>query len=93
MVQKVYAENNNETPVPVPAPAPAPLSPSRHPDPPASEFGSPLEVEKNGMLRASFGEDGKVDELEMMFDGVAVHQQLQRAIGGEVEVTKREKLG
>eukprot|EP00903_Cladosiphon_okamuranus_P007108 g6906.t1 len=47
----------------------------------ACEFGSPLEVEKNGMLRASFGEDGKLDELEMMFDGIAVHQQLQRAMG------------
>eukprot|EP00752_Nemacystus_decipiens_P011108 g9869.t1 len=47
----------------------------------ACDFGSPLEVETNGMLRASFGEDGKLDELEMMFDGVAVHQQLQRAMG------------
>ncbi|CAN0357001.1 unnamed protein product, partial [Hapterophycus canaliculatus] len=45
------------------------------------DFGSPLEVEKNGMLRAAFGEEGKLDELEMMFDGIAVHQQLQRAMG------------
>lgn len=57
--------------------------PPPRPPPPASDFGSPLEVEKNGMLRASFGEDGKLDELEMMFDGVAVHQQLQRAMGGK----------
>lgn len=62
--------------------------PARRPPPPpscplASDFGSPLEVEKNGMLRASFGGDGKLDELEMMFDGVAVHQQLYRAMGGE----------
>jgi len=35
------------------------------------------------MLRASFGEEGKLDELEMMFDGIAVHQQLQRAMGGK----------
>ncbi|CAM9517320.1 unnamed protein product [Scytosiphon promiscuus] len=47
----------------------------------ACDFGSPLEVEKNGMLRAAFGEEGKLDELEMMFDGIAVHQQLQRAMG------------
>ncbi|CAM9667279.1 unnamed protein product [Laminaria digitata] len=33
------------------------------------------------MLRAGFTEDGRLDELEMMFDGVAVHQQLQRAMG------------
>lgn len=66
-------------------PPPPSLSP-----PPASDFGSPLEVEKNGMLRASFGEDGKLDELEMMFDGIAVHQQLQRAIGGK---EGREKGG
>lgn len=33
------------------------------------------------MLRAGFTEDGKLDELEMMFDGVAVHQQLQKAMG------------
>ena len=46
-----------------------------------SEFGSPLEVEKSGMLRAGFTDDGKLDELEMMFDGIAVHQQLQRAMG------------
>ena len=33
------------------------------------------------MLRAAFDDDGKLDELEMMFDGVAVHQQLLRALG------------
>ncbi|CAM9319484.1 unnamed protein product [Ectocarpus sp. 6 AP-2014] len=47
----------------------------------ACDFGSPLEVEKNGMLRAAFVEGGKLDELEMMFDGIAVHQQLQKAMG------------
>lgn len=67
-------------------PSPLAVAPSR-----ASEFGSPLEVEKNGMLRASFGEDGKLDELEMMFDGVAVHQQLQRAMGGKEGVTSSSR--
>ena len=33
------------------------------------------------MVKARFTDDGKLDELEMMFDGVAVHQQLQRAMG------------
>lgn len=52
------------------------------PPPPAfSDFGSPLEIEKNGMLRATFVGEGKLDELEMMFDGIAVHQQLQKAMG------------
>lgn len=37
------------------------------------------------MLRAAFGEKGKLDELEMMFDGIAVHQQLQKAVGVRIE--------
>lgn len=44
-------------------------------------FGSPLEVDVCGMLRASFSDEGKLEELDMMFDGVAAYQQLQRAMG------------
>lgn len=33
------------------------------------------------MLRACFAEDGKLEELDVMFDGVAVHQQMQKATG------------
>lgn len=44
-------------------------------------YGSALEVEASGMLRARFAEDGKLEELDMMFDGVAVHQQIQKATG------------
>lgn len=59
-------------------------------------FGSPLEVEKNGMLRAVFDEEGKLEDLEMMFDGVAVHQQLLRALevrgGGESRKKSKWKM-
>lgn len=44
-------------------------------------YGSALEVEASGMLRARFAEDGKLEELDIMFDGVAVHQQIQKATG------------
>ncbi|CAM9412901.1 unnamed protein product [Sphacelaria rigidula] len=47
----------------------------------ARRYGSALEVEASGMLRARFAEDGKLEELDMMFDGVAVHQQIQKATG------------
>lgn len=33
------------------------------------------------MLRACFAEDGKLEEMDVMFDGVAVHQQMQKAVG------------
>ena len=36
------------------------------------------------MLRARFAEDGKLEELDIMFDGVAVHQQIQKATGVRV---------
>lgn len=45
------------------------------------------------MLRAAFGEGGKLDELEMMFDGVAVHQQLQRAMGVRACANLDKKAG
>lgn len=45
-----------------------------------------MEIEKSGMLRASFAEDGKLQDLDMMFDAVAVHQQLQRATGVSREI-------
>lgn len=43
-------------------------------------YGSALEIEASGMLRACFAEDGKLQELDVMFDGVSVHQQIQKAI-------------
>lgn len=59
----------------------------------ASDYGSPLEVEQNGMLRAAFAEDGKMNELEMMFDGIAVHQQLQMAMGVRKKKKSPRKIG
>lgn len=45
------------------------------------KFGSSLEIEASGMLRASFADDGRMEAMDAVFDGIAVHQQMQRATG------------
>jgi PAS domain S-box-containing protein len=49
----------------------------------AVAHGALMEVEKHGMLRAKFAEDGRLEELDMMWDGIAFYHQLQKAAGVE----------
>jgi hypothetical protein len=35
------------------------------------------ECEHSGMLRAVFGEDGKLDELELVFDAISLYNQVR----------------
>ncbi|CAM9740184.1 unnamed protein product [Chrysoparadoxa australica] len=41
--------------------------------------GAACELEQSGMIRAQFGNDGKLEEMDMMFDAIAWYQQLSKA--------------
>ncbi|CAM9712637.1 unnamed protein product [Chrysoparadoxa australica] len=41
--------------------------------------GAACEMEQSGMIRAQFAEDGRLEELDMMFDAIAWYHQLQKA--------------
>ncbi|CAM9125334.1 unnamed protein product, partial [Discosporangium mesarthrocarpum] len=44
----------------------------------AMHHGGLMEAEKKGMLRCCFAADGKMNELDMLFDGIVFDRQLKK---------------